>query len=606
MIDNEKIKEENRDISKIFSEKQQFAKEERINYLNHLNKDTLKNERKGTVVGVNFSLGNGRKMEAFVEKNTTYSSVKGGIEKNLDTDKTYFNGTLNRNLQSTSGKIDVSKGIRSSLRDNYLNDPTDEIEKVRTETINGTMKRRITETLNNFDSDEVTADLAIAMQLGNSDKSDKTLKYKLELSKLSDKDIEKIENLKMERFRQSEKLKREYVNGNISEEKFLNNYYQFYKEMKLEEKKITLNVNISTKEEMLKNKKIILDKMKNDEILNDSKIEEEIKRLKKRNEFNPKNNTLTKETEKYLKDREFLKPSPSYDPKSGMSYWVLKNEETKTMDIFFGGSVFEGTDVREGSKNGGDAKNDIKASYETPENYKAALKIAKYFKEKYPEYKLNSAVGYSKGGGEAMYVASNLDIKCIAGDPSPVIEPGKYVDNNKILAFVKPNNEGTLNASLNYKDSGVGYLYQKHLSGKSEISNVVSIETPFLSEEKIKDNLKYSKSPFPKIFADHFVELSEVKNNFNNKKNYFSSKTNEYENNNEKDSNNSFKLNFDRNNKLKEMINIKENENETNKNSEKNNSKFENKKSNLSEELKNNITKKQNIKTKKPEKERSF
>ena len=91
--------------------------------------------------------------------------------------------------------------------------------------------------------------------------------------------------------------------------------------------------------------------------------------------------------------------------------------------------------------------NDAVSAQTTSLGQKAALRMAedarnKVFvgKQSGKSYQgLDAVAGFSKGGGEANYVATRLGIKSLTIDPGPVINPGNSFDPKKFLAIVPQN-----------------------------------------------------------------------------------------------------------------------------------------------------------------------
>lgn len=139
------------------------------------------------------------------------------------------------------------------------------------------------------------------------------------------------------------------------------------------------------------------------------------------------------------------------DKKTAVIAAVFGNKKTKKIEIFYGGSNMPFSN-RNSIK---DCVNDALSSIKISKNYKAALEIAKRVRENIYISKegekfqgLEAVNGFSKGGGEALYVASLLNLKALIIDPSPVVGVGEYVDNNKILAIVPGDGEAFLNRTI--------------------------------------------------------------------------------------------------------------------------------------------------------------
>ena len=177
------------------------------------------------------------------------------------------------------------------------------------------------------------------------------------------------------------------------------------------------------------------------------------------------------------KKKEEFKVLAIKNTRSGMRAFVLGNEKTKNVEIFYEGSNPGLTSPSKDFKNwikdwtnntlpyadfllnsnvAGTVLKGLTSKYykssepETPKTYEDALKIAKEVQNEYKNGKngyknLTMVSGHSKGGGETIYVASHLDLQAIAVDPAPVENPERYVSNDKILAVVPGNGRGELN-----------------------------------------------------------------------------------------------------------------------------------------------------------------
>ncbi len=205
--------------------------------------------------------------------------------------------------------------------------------------------------------------------------------------------------------------------------------------------------------------------------------------------------------------------------KSGMKAVVLGNKNTKGVEIIYEGSTAPTEILKKGGQvlqdwnnNGGGnmrrsrldlmtgglseivkspvegtLKFALRGMYESNENgtplhYQEALELAKKVQNEYKDGKggynkgLTRVSGHSKGGGEAIYTASHLNIEAIATDPAPVNNPGKYLYNNKIIRVV-PNN-------------GSGLLNIKPSKAILELSTKVSpYSSKTLSKDKISDEI---------------------------------------------------------------------------------------------------------------------
>lgn len=130
----------------------------------------------------------------------------------------------------------------------------------------------------------------------------------------------------------------------------------------------------------------------------------------------------------------------------GFAGIVLGNKKTGKIDLMFCGT---------NTKNKMELKANMITYSKISPNQEAALEFAKEVQNKIKngEFKgyneLDCIIGHSKGGGEAIYVASNLKgTRAIASDPGMVVKPGPYLKDNNILVIVP--NEG--NGTFNYAD----------------------------------------------------------------------------------------------------------------------------------------------------------
>lgn len=89
----------------------------------------------------------------------------------------------------------------------------------------------------------------------------------------------------------------------------------------------------------------------------------------------------------------------------------------------------------------------------TPKQLERALEYAKKMKAKYGD-NLVKVSGHSLGGAEAIHVGSHLNLQVVAVDPAPVNNPGKYINNKKMVVIVPNNGRGTLNRTIIDKNGG--------------------------------------------------------------------------------------------------------------------------------------------------------
>lgn len=142
------------------------------------------------------------------------------------------------------------------------------------------------------------------------------------------------------------------------------------------------------------------------------------------------------------------------DKETNMSYTVIGDKTNGNVEIVFNGS---GVNVKDWNAN-------IWLYFKGKSlNQEAALKVAREIKEKYSTpvtvkcldgeirtfKELTTVNGHSKGGGEANYVASHLDLKSFTIDPAPCEYYGKYLNNDKFLSVIPNNGVGTLNSVKN-------------------------------------------------------------------------------------------------------------------------------------------------------------
>ena len=271
---------------------------------------------------------------------------------------------------------------------------------------------------------------------------------------------------------------------------------------------------------------------------NETKTIEEFNYLKN----NGKSNDSDISLKLFLDNYEILE-EPYIDKKTGMSALVIGNRKTKNVEIIFGASQspsaifqkntpkdltdFQGSETLENYlKKGEDSKfamkdwiaNNVPSPIITPDNQKAALdftqKIKEKYKIKYNGYKtLTTINGHSKAGGEAIYSASQTDLKCFTIDPAPVINPGNYINNNKFLNIV-PNMgnsilnstekvEGTEFYTLKYK-TGI-----KHGNGERKVSNTLAVPVECLHQEEIAIEEKFENKIIKSIansFMHHYPD----------------------------------------------------------------------------------------------------
>lgn len=202
------------------------------------------------------------------------------------------------------------------------------------------------------------------------------------------------------------------------------------------------------------------------------------------------------------------------DTKTAVIACVFGNKKTGKLEIFYGGSNMPFSNMNSIK----DWKNDIMSSVKVSKNYEAALEIAiKISKKVYTskdgkKYQVLEAVnGFSKGGGEALYVASNLDLKALIIDPSPVVNAGRYIDNNKILAIVPGNGEAFLNrvSEITGTYGNLNTLEQKVGASEGKRGKKTSLIPAIPVSSQVTGMLRY-----------HFPNINNVAESFNKIKKY--------------------------------------------------------------------------------------
>ena len=201
------------------------------------------------------------------------------------------------------------------------------------------------------------------------------------------------------------------------------------------------------------------------------------------------NESALKFSEKY----EILEPM-KIDKKTKMSYTVIGNKENGTVEIIFGGS---NSNFNPTSKEFGKTVKDWGGNGEAyfwgiSSNQVAALETAREIQKRYlhgVEFKctdgktrtfkkLVGVNGHSKGGGEANYVASVLNLKSFTVDPAPCEKYGMYLNNNKFLSIVPNNGRGTLTEAVKVPTTNAYMMRQTAMSqGKilKTTTNIVAI-----------------------------------------------------------------------------------------------------------------------------------
>ena len=208
--------------------------------------------------------------------------------------------------------------------------------------------------------------------------------------------------------------------------------------------------------------------------------------------------SVLKFSEKY----EILEPM-KIDKKTKMSYTVIGNKENGTVEIIFGGS---NSNFNPTSKEFGKTLKDWGGNGEAyfwgiSSNQVAALETAREIQKRYlhgVEFKctdgktrtfkkLVGVNGHSKGGGEANYVASVLNLKSFTVDPAPCEKYGMYLNNNKFLSIVPNNGRGTLTEAVKVPTTNTYLMRQTAMSqGKilKTTTNIVAIPAQNMIREK--------------------------------------------------------------------------------------------------------------------------
>ena len=208
--------------------------------------------------------------------------------------------------------------------------------------------------------------------------------------------------------------------------------------------------------------------------------------------------SVLKFSEKY----EILEPM-KIDNKTKMSYTVIGNKENGTVEIIFGGSS---SNFNPFNKEFGKTMQDWEgngAAYLLGKsgNQDAALGAAREIQKRYlhgVEFKctdgktrtfkkLVGVNGHSKGGGEANYVASVLNLKSFTVDPAPCEKYGMYLNNNKFLSIVPNNGRGTLTEAVKVPTTNAYMMRQTAMSqGKilKTTTNIVAVPAQNMIRDK--------------------------------------------------------------------------------------------------------------------------
>ena len=192
------------------------------------------------------------------------------------------------------------------------------------------------------------------------------------------------------------------------------------------------------------------------------------------------------------------------DKKTGLIARAFGNKKNGKIEIFFGGSN-NPSKIFTDRVTGLDWTNDIRSAIQTPPNYKVAYNFVKNIASQTYEIDgkkfsgIDGVNGFSKGGGEAMYVASRMNTKAVVIDPAPVINPGMYISNNKILAVIPNNGNGMLNQARQIPGTKLYTLEPKTGISEGKGNKKVSMVTAIPVNQK--DN---------SMFSDHFPDVHDV------------------------------------------------------------------------------------------------
>lgn len=192
------------------------------------------------------------------------------------------------------------------------------------------------------------------------------------------------------------------------------------------------------------------------------------------------------------------------DKKTGLIARAFGNKKNGKIEIFFGGSN-NPSKIFTDRVTGLDWTNDIRSAIQTPPNYKVAYNFAKKIASQTYEIDgkkfsgVDGVNGFSKGGGEAMYVASRMNTKAVVIDPAPVINPGMYISNNKILAVIPNNGNGMLNRAREIPGTSLYTLEPKTGISEGKGNKKVSMVTAIPVNQKNNS-----------MFSDHFPDVHNV------------------------------------------------------------------------------------------------
>ena len=255
---------------------------------------------------------------------------------------------------------------------------------------------------------------------------------------------------------------------------------------------------------------------KTDKIVNSHLDNETYKLASKKGEKVAENNTEYKDAvvEKKFYDTYVPLNVEYKDKKTGLIARAFGNKKNGKIEIFFGGSN-NPSKIFTDRVTGLDWTNDIRSAIQTPPNYKVAYNFVKKIASQTYEIDgkkfsgIDGVNGFSKGGGEAMYVASRLNTKAVVIDPAPVINPGMYISNNKILAVIPNNGNGMLNQARQIPGTKLYTLEPKTGISEGKGNKKVSMVTAIPVNQKNNS-----------MFSDHFPDVHDVHKKVDEAKKY--------------------------------------------------------------------------------------
>lgn len=203
----------------------------------------------------------------------------------------------------------------------------------------------------------------------------------------------------------------------------------------------------------------------------------------------------------------------------GMNALVLRNERSGKIDIMFQGSIgtFAGSaknaseefkKTRSGkSKNKVDWNgNNYKSIKQTTPSQKEALEFTDEMIRKYGKENIEALIGHSKGGGEALYVASHLDLKAFLVDPAPVYDIGPYVTNGKIIMSMDKRN-ALLNQAVKAKDGF--YISNNRFTTNSRSRDLYSRIPVIVGEGENRNGVQDYHNPSVTSVVQNFIAQKE-------------------------------------------------------------------------------------------------